>query len=106
MENRTGILGVAYPSGKIILASSYLVDRKRKALDDTIDEPVEGPSQYERLCGELLDERCIKDFTQGKRIGFYRLRNEIGSGNFAKVKLGFHCLVKEKVCEASLQLYL
>ena len=52
-------------------------------------------TQYEKLCEELShDERCIKELTLGKRIGFYRIRNDIGSGNFAKVKLGFHCLVK------------
>ncbi|PIO65467.1 hypothetical protein TELCIR_12862 [Teladorsagia circumcincta] len=30
----------------------------------------------------------------GKRIGFYRLGKELGSGNFSKVKLGIHVLTK------------
>lgn len=53
---------------------------------------------YEKLTRDLVeDERCVKEFSLGKRIGFYRLRGDLGSGNFAKVKLGFHCLAKEKV---------
>jgi len=67
----------------------------RSAVDDG-SQPL---THYERLCKELAqDERCIKDFNAGRRIGFYRIRNELlGTGNFAKVRLGFHCLVKEKV---------
>ena len=50
---------------------------------------------YEKLSKDLVeDERCVKEFSIGKRIGFYRMRGDLGSGNFAKVKLGFHCLVK------------
>ncbi|XP_042187965.1 serine/threonine-protein kinase NIM1-like [Callorhinchus milii] len=43
------------------------------------------------------DERTIKEVTLGRRIGFYRLRGQIGSGNFSQVKLGIHVLTKEKV---------
>jgi len=53
---------------------------------------------FARLTKDLSeDERCLKELSLGKRIGFYRLRGDLGSGNFAKVKLGYHCLVKEKV---------
>uniref|UniRef100_A0A915CUM0 non-specific serine/threonine protein kinase n=1 Tax=Ditylenchus dipsaci TaxID=166011 RepID=A0A915CUM0_9BILA len=38
-----------------------------------------------------------KEIALGKRIGFYRLGKELGSGNFSKVKLGVHVLTKEKV---------
>lgn len=55
-------------------------------------------SPYEKLSKDLSEnEIFMKEFTLGKRIGFYRIQNDIGSGNFAKVKLGYHCLVKEKV---------
>nr|XP_028603759.1 serine/threonine-protein kinase NIM1 isoform X1 [Podarcis muralis]XP_028603760.1 serine/threonine-protein kinase NIM1 isoform X1 [Podarcis muralis]XP_028603761.1 serine/threonine-protein kinase NIM1 isoform X1 [Podarcis muralis] len=43
------------------------------------------------------DEKVVKELTLGKRIGFYRIRGEIGSGNFSQVKLGIHALTKEKV---------
>uniref|UniRef100_UPI00398ED5DF serine/threonine-protein kinase NIM1 n=1 Tax=Pristiophorus japonicus TaxID=55135 RepID=UPI00398ED5DF len=52
----------------------------------------------EKLSHEIAhDERTIKEVMLGKRIGFYRVRGEIGSGNFSQVKLGVHSLTKEKV---------
>ncbi|GCB75458.1 hypothetical protein scyTo_0019012 [Scyliorhinus torazame] len=52
----------------------------------------------EKLSHEMVhDERAVREMTLGKRIGFYRLRGEIGSGNFSQVKLGVHLLTKEKV---------
>ena len=50
---------------------------------------------YERLSHDLSnDKRCIKEITLGKRIGFYRIRGELGTGNFSQVKLGIHALTK------------
>eukprot|EP00914_Ancora_sagittata_P006161 GHVO01012556.1.p1 GENE.GHVO01012556.1~~GHVO01012556.1.p1 ORF type:complete len:122 (-),score=11.49 GHVO01012556.1:257-622(-) len=50
---------------------------------------------YERLSHDLSnDKRCLKEITLGKRIGFYRIRGELGSGNFSQVKLGIHALTK------------
>lgn len=55
-------------------------------------------SPFERLSLDLSnDPRVIKEITLGKRIGFYRIRGELGSGNFSQVKLGIHSLTKEKV---------
>jgi len=56
------------------------------------NQPI-GP--FQKLTRDLVeDERIIKEFSLGKRIGFYRMRGDLGSGNFAKVKLGYHCLTK------------
>ncbi|KAM4709863.1 serine/threonine-protein kinase NIM1 [Discoglossus pictus] len=53
---------------------------------------------FEKLTQDMSrDEKTVKELTLGKRIGFYRLRGEIGSGNFSQVKLGIHVLTKEKV---------
>ena len=50
---------------------------------------------FERLSRDLSqDHRIIKEITLGKRIGFYRIRGELGSGNFSQVKLGIHALTK------------
>ena len=50
---------------------------------------------YERLSYDLSnDQKCIKEITLGKRIGFYRIRGELGTGNFSQVKLGIHALTK------------
>ncbi|KAJ8380810.1 hypothetical protein SKAU_G00015880 [Synaphobranchus kaupii] len=43
------------------------------------------------------DERMVRELTIGRRIGFYKIRGEIGSGNFSHVKLGIHALTRDKV---------
>ncbi|XP_014376826.2 serine/threonine-protein kinase NIM1 [Alligator sinensis] len=53
---------------------------------------------FEKLTQDMTqNEKVVKELTLGKRIGFYRVRGEIGSGNFSQVKLGIHSLTKEKV---------
>ena len=50
---------------------------------------------YERISNDLMsDQKVMKEITLGKRIGFYRVRGEIGTGNFSQVKLGIHSLLK------------
>lgn len=39
-------------------------------------------------------ERVMDELTFGRRVGFYELRGEIGSGNFSHVRLGIHDLTK------------
>lgn len=54
---------------------------------------------YERLSNDLTnDQKCLKEITLGKRIGFYRIRGELGSGNFSQVKMGIHALTKGIHC--------
>lgn len=50
---------------------------------------------FEKLTQDMCqDEKVVREITLGKRIGFYRIRGEIGSGNFSQVKLGIHSLTK------------
>ncbi|CAL1531400.1 unnamed protein product [Lymnaea stagnalis] len=64
--------------------------------DDT--QPTQRVTPYERLSQDLSnDQKVIKEITLGRRIAFYRIRGEIGTGNFSQVKLGIHALTKEKV---------
>lgn len=42
------------------------------------------------------DERFQRDVTLGKRIGLYKFRGELGTGNFSRVKLAFHQLAHGK----------
>jgi len=70
----------------------------QKDIDANNNEKNQSLGAFQKLSKDLLeDERILKEFTLGKRIGFYRMRGDLGSGNFAKVKLGYHCLAKEKV---------
>lgn len=52
-------------------------------------------SPYEKVCNDVNnDERYLKEIALGKRIGLYRLRGDLGSGNFSRVKMGLHCLTR------------
>lgn len=48
---------------------------------------------FDRLQYDLdHDPKISKEVVLGKRVGLYRVRGQLGSGNFAKVKLGLHLL--------------
>lgn len=58
-------------------------------------DPPKRLTPYERVTAELNNDRtALKEITLGKRIGFYRIRNELGTGNFSQVKMGLHVLTK------------
>lgn len=48
------------------------------------------------------DHRVVRELTMGRRIGFYKIRGEIGCGNFSHVKLGIHALTKGTKVQVSL----
>lgn len=53
---------------------------------------------FEKLTQDMSqDQKVVREITLGKRIGFYRIRGEIGSGNFSQVKLGIHSLTKGRI---------
>ena len=61
----------------------------------TNDVPMPKPTAYEKYMQEInTDPRALKEVTLGKRIAFYKIRNELGSGNFSQVKMGLHALTK------------
>jgi len=54
-------------------------------------------SSYGKLVELMAQEPSYqRDVTLGKRIGFYKMGKELGSGNFSKVKLGLHLLTKRE----------
>ena len=66
--------------------------------DDGTQQPVRRLTAYEKLTEDLNnDPRALKEITLGKRIAFYRIRGELGSGNFSQVKMGIHALTKGKI---------
>ena len=70
------------------------------SLEDFRDDSCLTP--YDRLRRDLSqDQRVIKEITFGKRISFYRIRGELGSGNFSQVKLGIHTLTKGELISNS-----
>lgn len=49
----------------------------------------------ERLSGDMCkNKNTIKELMIGRRVGFYKVRGEIGCGTFSRVKLAFHALTK------------
>ncbi|CAL1569072.1 unnamed protein product [Knipowitschia caucasica] len=77
----------------------------RCSLTDTSEEgPVEGeePEQKATPLQRLTFDMChnqhtIKELVIGRRVGFYKVRGEIGYGTFSRVKMAFHALTKDKV---------
>ena len=53
---------------------------------------------YERLkWSHEFDETSHRDVALGRRIGFYKIKSDLGSGNFSKVKLANHQLTKGRI---------
>ncbi|GMS84476.1 hypothetical protein PENTCL1PPCAC_6651, partial [Pristionchus entomophagus] len=53
---------------------------------------------YQKVIARLQSNEDIhREVAIGRRIGFYRLGKELGSGNFSKVKIGSHILTNERV---------
>ncbi|XP_060935753.1 serine/threonine-protein kinase NIM1 [Limanda limanda] len=65
------------------------------------DEEAETPpprTPLQKLTTDMCkDKKTIKELTIGRRVGFYKVRGEIGCGTFSRVKMAFHALAKDKV---------
>ncbi|XP_033738884.1 serine/threonine-protein kinase NIM1-like [Pecten maximus] len=73
------------------------IPRESSVSEPTVEKH-ERMTPFQKLSLDLSnDQKCLKEITLGKRIGFYRIRGELGSGNFSQVKMGIHALTKEKV---------
>ena len=60
----------------------------------TIDE-FKSISPYERMVHLIRwDQQVKSELALGKRVGFYVLKGELGSGNFSRVKAAVHTLTK------------
>ncbi|XP_046400164.1 serine/threonine-protein kinase NIM1 isoform X2 [Ischnura elegans] len=57
-----------------------------------------GSTPLERLQWSLQhDEKWRSEVNLGRRIGLYRIKGELGAGNFSQVKMGIHQLTGERV---------
>ncbi|XP_071390204.1 serine/threonine-protein kinase NIM1-like [Centroberyx affinis] len=65
--------------------------------DDELDAPLR-PTPLQKLTQDMCkDEKTIKELIIGRRVGFYKVRGEIGYGTFSRVKMAFHALTRDKV---------
>jgi serine/threonine-protein kinase NIM1 len=60
-------------------------------------------SDFERLIYRLKNDPLYrKEIITDKLIGFYKIGNEIGTGNFSQVRLGLHLLTRGKTITLSI----
>lgn len=65
--------------------------------DDEVDEVPVSLTPLQKLTTEMCkDQKTIKELIIGRRVGFYKVRGEIGYGTFSRVKLAFNALTKGK----------
>ena len=75
-------------------------------MDDMLSPPARDAPLYERLkWSHEFDEISHRDVALGRRIGFYKIKSDLGSGNFSKVKLANHQLTKGKGIFKNISLY-
>uniref|UniRef100_H2Y8T9 non-specific serine/threonine protein kinase n=1 Tax=Ciona savignyi TaxID=51511 RepID=H2Y8T9_CIOSA len=74
-------------------------DNKLTETQDSLEQSPADTAPYSKLITSLTcpTGRIRWESSHGKRIGFYSLRGELGSGNFSKVKAAIHMLTKERV---------
>ncbi|VDN08487.1 unnamed protein product [Thelazia callipaeda] len=55
-------------------------------------------NSYQQMLDSLANDSALhKEISLGKRVGFYKIGQQLGSGSFSKVKIGIHCLTNEMV---------
>uniref|UniRef100_A0A3P9K2I4 Serine/threonine-protein kinase NIM1 n=1 Tax=Oryzias latipes TaxID=8090 RepID=A0A3P9K2I4_ORYLA len=72
-------------------------NENRKMETKLSEDEVQGTVFGKALYNLTHSDRVMDDLIFGRRVGFYELRGEIGSGNFSQVRLGIHDLTKERV---------
>ncbi|XP_068609092.1 serine/threonine-protein kinase NIM1 [Brachionichthys hirsutus] len=89
------------PGGQYEVTSTKLRRSTCSLTDSSEDEEAGAPVRLTPLQKLTLDmckdENTIKELVIGRRVGFYKVRGEIGCGTFSRVKLAFHALTKDKV---------
>lgn len=95
-EQRNGSLNHYHTSKTMEEDKRKLAHRKRNHKSEQGRD--KGLSPYEKLLQSLHYDQHLKwELALGKRIGFYTLKGDLGSGNFSRVKIGMHCLTKGQI---------
>ncbi|XP_061654274.1 serine/threonine-protein kinase NIM1-like [Phyllopteryx taeniolatus] len=83
---------------KVFKRASRNVAETVKKKENKAEQEVARHTAFSKASYDLShSERVMDELTFGRRVGFYELRGEIGSGNFSQVRLGIHDLTKERV---------
>ena len=108
------VLAAEMPGGQYQVSSKRL-SHSLYSLTDSSDggpedeEPTLHLTPLQKLTTDMCkDEKTIKELIIGRRVGFYKVRGEIGYGTFSRVKLAFNALTKgrwrRRLCEKCLLL--
>lgn len=85
-------------SGTKLHHSSYILTDSSDAEPDYEEDDTDAPlclTPLQKLTLDMhKDGKTIKELVIGRRVGFYKVRGEIGYGTFSRVKLAFHTLTK------------
>lgn len=72
-----------------------LTDSSDCSPEDEEASPEPPLTPLQKLTADMCkDEKTIKELIIGRRVGFYKVRGEIGYGTFSRVKLAFHALTR------------
>lgn len=78
-------------------ASGANTDKTQRPAMTQPQATVKRKSLYDRLTYDMQnDHKVNQEVRMGKRVGYYKLKGQLGTGNFAKVKLGVHLLTTGK----------
>lgn len=82
-------------SGKFHHSLYSLTDSSDAGPEDDQDEAPVCLTPLQKLNMDMCkDEKTVKELIIGRRVGFYKVRGEIGHGTFSRVKLAFNALTK------------
>lgn len=83
------------PSSKFHHSTYSLTDSSENGPEDEEADSSPRLTPLQKLTTSMCkDENTIKELIIGRRVGFYKVRGEIGCGTFSRVKLAFHALTK------------
>lgn len=83
------------PSSKFHHSTYSLTDSSENGPEDEEADGSPRLTPLQKLTTSMCkDENTIKELIIGRRVGFYKVRGEIGCGTFSRVKLAFHALTK------------
>lgn len=78
-----------------VTLTTLRVEANKKVAED---EEAQQQTTFGKALYDLThSDRALDDLMCGRRVGFYELRGEIGSGNFSQVRLGIHDLTKGEI---------
>ncbi|KAM6985196.1 serine/threonine-protein kinase NIM1 [Aplochiton taeniatus] len=89
---------MAHPRHSLYSLSDSSEAGEEEEEEEEEDRPSTLPTPLEKLTSDMCkDEKTIKELMVGRRVGFYKVRGEIGTGSFSRVKLAYNALTKDKV---------